>query len=358
MMSASASPEPQGTPASPKTTVQESRPEDVDTLDIAAAPPQPPLPPSDAAFTLPEIVHGIDPEDEDGEYSNERPIHQQEQLSQSPPPLLYQTGVSKVFSSLSAQMHRVVPFTNPDPIPQPPPAFFLFGDSLTEFAVTVSDPTAAPGWAALLREAYVDAAEVFVRGHSGYNTRWAIHILPRELRCLLRAGAAVKVATVFFGANDACVPGTDQHIPLDEYEKNLETMVCFIRSLSIIPLLVTPPPIVSSSPAAPVHRTPEITFQYARACNAVAKRITCAVLDLHTGFSDRAGPDGVDRFFVDGLHFSSAGNGLVYQLFIEKLSQIVPNLVPAALSRPSPAWKEIDPKNPSAVLGSSELLNA
>lgn len=330
--------------------------DDVDTSDITAAPPQPPLPSSDTSFSLPEIVHGIDPEDENDVTSGINPALQHSN-SGLVPSLLHQSSISEVFSSISARVQRAVGLSNRNPMVSPPPALFLFGDSLTEYSVNASDPTVAPGWATLLREAYGGDAEVFVRGHSGYNSRWALHILPRELHSVLSAGAHIKLVTIFFGANDACAPGEDQHISPTEYCQNLETMVGFVRSLGLSPLLITPTPFVPSDNSPSGNRTPPTTAHYAHQCLAVGDRVGCPVLDLHTGLINRAGPDGLAYLFNDGLHFSTAGNVNVYQLFTEKLAQIAPELDPATMPRLAISWREINPQDPSASLGHSELLD-
>ena len=47
-------------------------------------------------------------------------------------------------------------------------------------------------------------ADVIARGYSGYNTRWAAHILDK---IFTRGQAPPDLVTVFFGANDAALPG-------------------------------------------------------------------------------------------------------------------------------------------------------
>ena len=73
-----------------------------------------------------------------------------------------------------------------------------------------------------------------VRGYSGYNTRWALKVLERVFPASEEhSGAGDPLAlTVFFGANDACLPdryGAFQHVPLDEYKQNLISIVSFLK---------------------------------------------------------------------------------------------------------------------------------
>ncbi len=51
------------------------------------------------------------------------------------------------------------------------PKFILFGDSITQRGFD-------NGWVASLANHYIRKADVFNRGFSGYNTRWAKHLLP------------------------------------------------------------------------------------------------------------------------------------------------------------------------------------
>lgn len=49
-------------------------------------------------------------------------------------------------------------------------------------------------------------------------------------------GEAPLAVTVFFGANDACLPDRCsgfQHVPLDEYKHNLRSIVSFLKVSSI-----------------------------------------------------------------------------------------------------------------------------
>ena len=74
--------------------------------------------------------------------------------------------------------------------------------------------------------------DVVLRGYSGYNTRWALKVLDRVFPVAESGGSDGAVpplaVTVFFGANDACLPdryAAFQHVPLDEYKQNLHSFV-------------------------------------------------------------------------------------------------------------------------------------
>ena len=110
------------------------------------------------------------------------------------------------------------------------PAILLFGDSITQLGYGDDSVTADPhpvGWSSLLSSAYSRRADVINRGYSGYNTRHALDILPSVLEGLDARG--LLYCTVFFGANDAALPGTRQHISVGEYGDNLKEIVRRIR---------------------------------------------------------------------------------------------------------------------------------
>lgn len=75
-----------------------------------------------------------------------------------------------------------------------------------------------------------------LRGYSGYNTRWAVKVLDQRVVPAAKSGGdgadEPLAVTVFFGANDACLPdrcSAFQHVPLDEYQHNLLSIVSFLK---------------------------------------------------------------------------------------------------------------------------------
>lgn len=83
------------------------------------------------------------------------------------------------------------------------------------------------GWASLLSDAYARRADVLNRGYSGYNSRHVCSILEKSV-----FPEHVLFCTVFLGTNDAALPGELQHVPLDEFETNLESIVTKVRCVS------------------------------------------------------------------------------------------------------------------------------
>lgn len=73
-------------------------------------------------------------------------------------------------------------------------------------------------------------ADVVLRGLSGYNTRWALKVLPRAMEGAADADPAA--VTVFFGANDASLPDqvqAHQNVPLEEYQTNLRAICAYFK---------------------------------------------------------------------------------------------------------------------------------
>ncbi|KAG5517006.1 hypothetical protein RHGRI_037674 [Rhododendron griersonianum] len=138
--------------------------------------------------------------------------------------------------------------------------------------------------------------DVVLRGYSGYNTRWILAVMDRVFPVEMDEGSShvPEAMTVFFGANDACLPdrcAAFQHVPVDEYKHNLRSIVSYLKKRwpATHVILITPPPIdedrrllhpnVENLLRLP-ERTNEATGAYARACTAVAEESGIPVVDL------------------------------------------------------------------------------
>lgn len=211
------------------------------------------------------------------------------------------------------------------------PAIVLYGDSITQLAFGFGGGV---GWAGLLASAYTRRADVLNRGFSGYNTSHALELLPRVFGTFQNEG--VLFATVFFGANDAQLPGHPQHVPIEQYRANLETLVERIRSSVASPqpfpiILITPPP-VEETMWKNFREVPEsdrlngVARDYGLTMQQVGAKLGCPVLDtwelLDGGSSDRA------KYLGDGLHLNELGNRLVYQGLMRLIQTEFPHLAP------------------------------
>ena len=209
------------------------------------------------------------------------------------------------------------------------PIIATFGDSLTQFGWGVNGQV---GWISLLASAYSRRADVLNRGFSGYNTRHALELLPR---IFVEDGttdkAPVLFCTVFFGANDAALPGEPQHVPLDEYRHNLGTIVRHIKDRGVPVILLTPPPVdedrwMSERETSVPDRRNEVTRNYGSACREVAAAHDCDVVDVF----ELLGGNGSDysQHLSDGVHLSGSGNTLLCNALMQLLYDRYPNLAP------------------------------
>ena len=255
---------------------------------------------------------------------------------------------------------------------QPRPRFVLFGDSITQQSFRVG------GWGARLADRYDRTADLANRGYSGYNTRWALRLLPSVFP---KGADSPTLVTILFGANDAQRPSskghqpeTDglQHVPLDEYSKNLAEIVACVRSVGCSRvLLITPPPVDEATWAAETkkkmpglpadaepNRTTAVTAEYAAACVKVGAETETPVLDLNTLLAARADWRGL---FSDGLHPSEAGGEAMHALIDEAISTHFPELRPSFYDDPEakgkmaldfPDWKQLMlQRTPEAIDG-------
>ncbi|XP_024984494.1 GDSL esterase/lipase At5g45920 isoform X2 [Cynara cardunculus var. scolymus] len=232
------------------------------------------------------------------------------------------------------------------------PKIYLFGDSITE--ESFSDG----GWGASLANHFARTADVVLRGYSGYNTRWAMKVMEKVFPAEMNVGGGRSplAVTVFYGANDACLPDRSsafQHVPIDEYKQNLHAIVSHLKKRwpSTHVILITPPPIdevarllhsFDENPSNLPERTNEAAGNYAKACVAVAGECRVPVVDLWTRMQQF--PYWGKTYLRDGLHLTLGGNKIVFEEVIGKLHEVGLSLetLPADL----PFINTIDHMNP------------
>ena len=127
---------------------------------------------------------------------------------------------------------------------------------------------------------FIRRLDIINRGFSGYTTSQALLAFPQFAP--KPEQATVRFLTIFFGANDACLPGspTGQHVPLKEYTSNLRRLIQMARDAfpGVRIMLISPPPVneyqleasdlVKYGMTEP-RRTAEHTKRYAEACRDV-----------------------------------------------------------------------------------------
>ena len=140
-------------------------------------------------------------------------------------------------------------------------------------------------------------------------------IVKRELQ---PHAARVRLLTIWFGGNDACLPEFRQHVPISRFSENLVTMVRTIRepkspwySPETRVILITPPPVHTPSMRTDLQptRSFDITESYAEEVRKIGKKEGIPVVDAWSTIWEAARKDkeAVKTFFTDGLHLNEAG---------------------------------------------------
>ena len=253
------------------------------------------------------------------------------------------------------------------------PAIVLFGDSITQQGFGWTG--AAAGWASLLARDYSRRADVLNRGFSGYSTRMALDLLPGIFPGAgAGAGAGapdvtrgeVLFATVFFGANDAALPGERQHVPPEEYARNLRLIVDHVRGsgtpgrtapgegegegggggggggggcpASVPVILFTPPPVDADAWYAARgepedkeranDRANDNSRMYGDLVKEVGRETDCPVLDVFDLLGGNGPVEEFGKHLRDGLHLSESGNVLAYEGLMDLIGRELPHLLP------------------------------
>ncbi|POY74450.1 hypothetical protein BMF94_2644 [Rhodotorula taiwanensis] len=219
------------------------------------------------------------------------------------------------------------------------------GDSLTE------QSWAQEGLGASLANIYSRKLDVINRGLGGYNTEWGLEAFKqarRELACgsslrrmltplvgttqyfpkKAERSFKIQLVTIWWGANDATLPGQIQHVPLDAFVQNIREMVSLIRDpaspyhspeTSII--LINAPPFfqehwldTKAAAGGPREqdRDDEVTRQYAEAVKQLGAELGLPVADAYTAVTatnHREGLENPKAIWWDGLHLT----GLAYR---------------------------------------------
>ncbi|KAJ5964833.1 Esterase SGNH hydrolase-type subgroup [Penicillium vulpinum] len=238
--------------------------------------------------------------------------------------------------------------------------FFLFGDSITQMACNQELGFA---FHAALQESYSRRLDVVNRGLAGYSSAHAVKVFEK---CFPSPQIAnVRFMTIFFGANDACVPAHDQHVPLDQYKENLKTIIQHPATRAQNPrlILIGPPPVneyqleefdAAKDTISP-SRTARHTKLYAAAASEVGASLNIPVVDLWSTFMKVAGwkegepligardvpsNEKLASLLTDGLHLTPAGYRIVYDEVMKVIEANWPDQTPAALPEVFPTWGE------------------
>ncbi|GJN77350.1 GDSL Lipase/Acylhydrolase family protein [Purpureocillium lilacinum] len=255
----------------------------------------------------------------------------------------------------------------------PYPQVVLLGDSLIQHSAETLDGFSLQS---ALQTRCLRRFDVINRGFSGWNTANAMKFIDQIFPKPSEASPRIKFLVVLLGANDAVIPlpTTTQHVPLDQYKKNLTTIVNHPHILAHEPkiLLVTPPPVdeirLKELNMAEGHpcavRTSAISSSYSETARQVARENAHVVsIDLWKGIMDKAiamtpddykegGPllgtpdngnrGGLASLLPDGLHMSGDAYRVFYGLLKPHIGEEWVNLpVEDRTGYLFPDWREL-----------------
>lgn len=207
-----------------------------------------------------------------------------------------------------------------------------------------------------MAQAYSRKLDVLNRGFGGYNSEWALPIFDEIFKPSSTSpsgvesnSTSVRLVTIWFGANDACLPVGPTHLPIEKYSANLKHYVDSLlnpKSAYYQPnahvLLITPPPICKAQrdehklQYLPQNRWQDRTLantalykdavlsvvQEARANNLFARienkarKSKVAVVNVFDRILEEAGSEDDEDlrpFFTDGLHLTEKGYAIVFE---------------------------------------------
>ncbi|RDB24244.1 Isoamyl acetate-hydrolyzing esterase 1 [Hypsizygus marmoreus] len=218
----------------------------------------------------------------------------------------------------------------------------LFGDSITQGAWGPG----MNGFGQRLSHVYARKLDVLNRGLSGYNTDWAMPIFKQCIATKRNRDnlPKIRLLVIWFGANDACMWPSPQHVSLGKFASNLREWVDAIQSpdsLYYSPqtriILISPPPVntyqrradlESRNPPKSLDRTFETTRAYAEAVRDVAQEKQVGFTDAWTVLWKAAGEDerSLARFLNDGLHLNGEGYRVMYDALVKTIGENYPDV--------------------------------
>ncbi len=204
----------------------------------------------------------------------------------------------------------------------------------------------------ILTHYYSRKADIFNRGYSGYNSNHGLAMMrthiARGIWPTTHAGSSAKaqasqpetIVTLFFGANDSCLPGSIsdfQAVPLDTYRSNLRAMVELLKGADgkqnphVHLILVGPPQVDGAAwgatcqnkyklPSPPITRDLAHTATYAEASKSLATELQLPYINTWSFTSDTA------SMLEDGLHLSERGNHKLFKVVNLVIQQHFPTL--------------------------------
>ena len=215
----------------------------------------------------------------------------------------------------------------------------LFGDSITQESYNPE----LGGWVASLSSYWIRRMDVINRGFSGYTTKWGLALFDTVV-----IDQKPDVIFLFFGANDAVVAEHAQHVPLGEYQSNLDIMTKKAKEIGATVFLLTPPTVYEpvleqrnkeKGKKLIVDRINTNTLRYVEACKEVGQKYEVTVIDNWSTMGGNT--DERKEYTRDGLHLSVAGNKQVYENILRVINDKFQHLKSDNMKMFQPHWSEI-----------------
>ncbi|KAI1307928.1 Isoamyl acetate-hydrolyzing esterase 1 -like protein [Halotydeus destructor] len=223
----------------------------------------------------------------------------------------------------------------------------LFGSSTTQYSYSTDGQ-----WAALLADRLQRVADVLNRGFGGYNSRWALLMLPKLFPETFSFDD-VSCFVIFIGSNDSTKSSaTGQAVPIEEYMANMAAIVQYLVDRGLPRdkiILVTPQKTFEEKwpyPSA-FGRDDATTARYAAACAEVGQVLQVDVVDLYKIFADS---DKGEQLVTDGVHFTAQGSELLFNdLWPLVESRVVKHVGTDALTWLFPKYADINRTDPQST---------
>eukprot|EP00633_Aureoumbra_lagunensis_P009295 CAMPEP_0197320516 /NCGR_PEP_ID=MMETSP0891-20130614/60409_1 /TAXON_ID=44058 ORGANISM="Aureoumbra lagunensis, Strain CCMP1510" /NCGR_SAMPLE_ID=MMETSP0891 /ASSEMBLY_ACC=CAM_ASM_000534 /LENGTH=273 /DNA_ID=CAMNT_0042811965 /DNA_START=172 /DNA_END=993 /DNA_ORIENTATION=+ len=219
----------------------------------------------------------------------------------------------------------------------------LLGDSITQ--MSFSDG----GFGAALADRYQRRLDVLNRGYSGYNSRWLLELVQNDvfLRDEELGGEDTMLVTIFLGANDASLAEHNfrQHVPIDEFVKNIQSLIAIVNKHSTGNIIIiTPPPVgeqqrlvyqrtrYGDQATGILERTNKNAGLYAQALVKIAIQFNLPYIDLWNDMQTQEPTNFGPVFLSDGLHLSPQG----YRFLADRLAHTINAHFPSLAIYPDP----------------------
>ncbi|RYY88608.1 hypothetical protein EON63_02195 [archaeon] len=199
----------------------------------------------------------------------------------------------------------------------------LLGSSITQRSFSLEHS----GWGAALQNWYSRTADVLNRGAGGYNSRWLWKYLPQMI-----GGEKPDMSILFIGNNDSIQEGESQHVPIDEYKRNVVSILQYLYGIKRNMIVLVVSTSQSNQTLRPLHSN-HIRTEYAEALHRIVQNYDeihnlpkyMQYVDLiSASSSNRIGTEDLH----DGAHLNSTGNHKVYKAIKACINTHYPSFSP------------------------------